>query len=468
MPEPINSSIEKVVGAAATENAVDLNASEFADVLDKDEAVVERSKAALDTRSEWQALKTTINNEKNDVSQNKDILEDEGNKQGLETIERHIDESIAAAPEAVVQDIKPEDIEKPGALNTIKKLASGGFFKTVGGLLRALSGIMKILPGSVLGINASQLNFFEGLYNKMFGPSDARGQAAEGLKDSGVVIREGTQDSLAYGMLHTKYEAALRGKLGMDAGGKTEKSQVEQDLLKQGFSFEKFVQEEARAYGAKHGGAAGGGKEKATTLMGIAKGSAPAEVQAANDPKAAPTKEKDRAIATETLDLKTIPEKKNLLASVDLNDAALTEKRLELASGDMKITVLPPVNEQGLLEMRVLIDGVTYSVAPKNELLGGALSNTVLKALGIAKTDKGIDGRSALRAAKNGMTVERVGDVIRASIPGIADMDVPLADVENAIKAAKGKASAEFELNVTQSVLLTKQTYRETFIATKI
>jgi hypothetical protein len=468
MPEPINSSIGKILDAAATEKTVDLDTSEFADVLDKNEEVVERSKTTLDTRSEWQALKTTITNEKGDLARNKDVLEDEGSKRGLETIERHIDESIAAAPEAVVRDIKAEEAEKPGALNTFKKLASGGFFKTVGGMLRALSAVMKILPGSVLGINASQLNLFEGMYNKMFGPSDTRGQVAEALKDSGVVIREGTQDSMAYGLLHTKYEAALRAKLGVDASGKTDKSQIEQDLLKQDFSFQKFIGEEARAYGAKHGGAAEKGKEKATTLMGLAQGASPVEVGAANDPKAAPTKEEDRDITTETLDIRSIPLKRNLLADVDLNNAAATENRLELTSGDTKITILPPIDEEGMLDMRILIDGVPYRISPKTASPDGTLKNAVLTALGIVKTDKGIDGQSALRAAKNGMTVERVGDVVRASVPGIADVDVPLADIERAIAAAKGKPSADIELNITQSVMFTKQTKRETFVVSKL
>lgn len=468
MPEPLNPSVEKVLGAAATGTTVDLNTTELADVLDKDEAVIERSKTALDTRTEWQALKTTITNEKNDVAQNKDVLEDEGSKQGLETIERHIDQSIAAAPEATVQDLKPEEAEKPGALNAFKKLASGGFFKTVGGLLRAFSGIMKILPGSILGINASQLNLFEGIYNKMFGPSDTRGQAAEALKGSGVVIREGTQDSMAYGMLHTKYEAALRAKLGMDAGGKTDKSQVEQDLLKQDYTFQKFIENEARAYGATHGGASANGKEKATTLMGIAQGSAPAEVQAANDPKAAPTEARDRTVTTETLDLRSMPEKRNLLAEVDLNDAAKTEKRLKLTSGGTTITVLPPVNEEGMFEMRVLIDGVPYRIAPKNASTDDVLTKAVFAALRIVKTDKGIDGRSALRAGKSAMTIERVGDVVRASIPNIVDVDVPLADIESAIAAAKGKASAEVDMSYTQSLMFRKQEKRETFVVSTI
>ncbi len=281
-PKPI---LDVILAKAKDKQEIDLTKEELQD-LARDKTV-EEAKVQLDTRGQLNHLSGELKEErvKNGLEATSDNP-DLGLAQQLEDVERRIDQHAATLPEApaaATLDFKEPEAETANtnvfqkALGVMQKSGLKGF----GSILRTLSDLMKVMPNmNLFGINLQQLNFFEKMYDKFFGATEARASAAALLKDSRIAVREGTGDSDAYGRFHTKYETQLNARLKLDANGKSPLSQVEQDGIR-GFTFQKFLEKEVKDYGAKHGaGATERGKEKATTLSAIENGDPPATVDA--------------------------------------------------------------------------------------------------------------------------------------------------------------------------------------------
>lgn len=279
MAEAPKPTLDSVLAKAKNKEEIDLTKDELTD-LAKDKTV-EEARVQLDTRDKLNHLSGELKEERlkhglEATADNPDL----GLAQQLEDVERRIDDHAATLPVAV-SDVKPDEPDAPGAKGTLNKLWStvkNAGAGSLGGVLRALSNIMKIMPNvNLFGVNLQQLNFFEKMYNGLFGSTETREIMEKAMEDAGIQVREGTRDSLAYGKLHTKYERKLREKLGMAADGKTDMSQVEQDLVRQAFTFQAFAKEEAVAYAAANAGPAKEGGLRVTTLMGIAEGAQPLE-----------------------------------------------------------------------------------------------------------------------------------------------------------------------------------------------
>lgn len=283
-PKPI---IDTLLAKAANKEDIQLSAGELREIALDGDKVVEEATVRLKAKEQLQHLSKEVRQEtaeEGGTSELEDVTEP------LEEIAQRIDTHASTLPDepaAPTLDFKAPEDGKANA-NVIQKalaVAQKSGLKGFGAILRALSDVMKMMPNANLfGINPQQLNLFEKMYDKFFGATEARLNAATALKDSGIAVREGTGDSDAYGKLHTKYQTQINERLKLDASGKSPLSQVEQDGIR-AFTFEKFLAKEAKDYGAKHGGTPVAGKERATTLSGIVNDAKPVETVVENDRK---------------------------------------------------------------------------------------------------------------------------------------------------------------------------------------
>lgn len=267
---------EDIVTKADAREDIQLDLGELQEIAGNGSVLVDKAKEKLATRESLRHLAAEIREEAAEHNIG-DALKAEIPQ--LEGVSRQIDDHASTISEPV-RDAKDPDADEPGVLGSAKKMLKDTWVTAAGNALRTMSMIMKSIPNfEIFGIKLEQMNVFESLYRQFFGSTEARAIAAKGLKESGISVREGTKDEEAYGRLYTKYEAELRKKLRIDASGKSTMSQIEQDTITRSFTFEKYVESEARAYAKKFGkGAPEKGKERVTTLAGIAENDSPIDV----------------------------------------------------------------------------------------------------------------------------------------------------------------------------------------------
>jgi hypothetical protein len=429
-----------LVDAAKDKKTLPMDASDFADALDKNEAVRERAQATLKTKEEWEALKATIDLEKSEA-ENVDVLEDEGGKRGLEAIERDIDRALKTPP-PTVKDIKVPDREKPGVVSAAKNFLKGVGVGTIGLVVRTWIAVQRMLIQFGLSRGSQeQLNNLENLYGTWFGGAEAREQVAGVLKESGIATREGNFDGLAYAKLKTRYRQKMNGLLRVGADGKSPLSPEEQAFHQQHYTFQKFLGEEAAAYAAKHGGKdAAKGKERATTLMGVFDDAEPVETDAEG---AIELKDGER-LAIDARDagkdgadlFGTFLDSKEKQADVTL-DEGLTVSVLD-----------PTAGPEGGLSLRLGLDGHTYAVSadmagtPFEEKPGP--SPWSIDGWKKAANDR-MPPALKLRLARSlGLTVRKKGGTIEINVPshGLLAIDVAsVTSIARELTAKPGEAS---------------------------
>lgn len=265
-PEPLPE-IQKVVDAAKNERTVELDQNEFAVVLDQNEAVRERAKAVLESREEWQALKATIEAEKGE-DENKETLEDQGIRDGLDALERQIDDSIRVAPGGDVVIESPAAATEPKTLvDKVKNMFGGVGSSMLGMIVRGWIGIQRQLVslGIVQG-SPQQLDAIEKMYGKWFGASEAIDKGNATLLPAGIEVVKDKKDAQAYYELKKEYLQKLTTK----TDGKSPELQA---MEREQYTFDAYLDEKLSQYAKDHAD----GKKSRTTLTGILRNQRPAE-----------------------------------------------------------------------------------------------------------------------------------------------------------------------------------------------
>lgn len=158
-----------------------------------------------------------------------------------------------------------------------------------------------------------------------------------------------------------------------------------------------------------------------------------------------PTTSNDRK--ADTVRYPGIPENRNLLDDVALDDARKQERNLELDIGGKKVLILPPVNDAGKFELQIRVDNVPYRIVPIVD--AGQKPNGVEDVIGSIFQQTNGDGRATLAIAKRFVGVHRTGNVVSANIFGAGGIDVDVSEIERVVGELKGQPATDVSLQAT-------------------
>ncbi len=200
-PRPAPSIVDTVIERAAQKQRTDLDIDEFAQVANDNQELIERAKAMLESKEQWEALKQTMSTEQSDAA-NQDVVDDVGSNERLQEIEREIDAALSAAPAEASTEYKLKN-----AVGNI-----GGMFsklsETVGNAVESMgSGVAKFLIGI---FEMSDSGFMKGIANWLHGIADP-GMIREAMERTlgDGTIRSTPEDRGHTQTLRAQYEAKL-------------------------------------------------------------------------------------------------------------------------------------------------------------------------------------------------------------------------------------------------------------------
>lgn len=272
------SGTERVLKAARESKDEKLELDDLKKVIDDRTKLVEEAKKM--TGSALDQLSATLRREQQEHEVD---LTTENIKDELEEMRAQID-AEAVKKASTVNDVEAiADPNKPKTIvDQLRNFSNAIGLASIGGtLLRWVKNIRNTLIdfGLPLG-EKSALDKAEENFNAFFGAAEVRDLANGALKDSGIEVRKGSKDTAGYLKIQSRYNAALAAKLleigGKDATGKpieippAMKKQVEGQ-----FPFRAFLEQEVKAYAAKHNAPAPAGQKRVTTLSGIANSEKP-------------------------------------------------------------------------------------------------------------------------------------------------------------------------------------------------
>ncbi len=159
-------------------------------------------------------------------------------------------------------------------------------------------------------------------------------------------------------------------------------------------------------------------------------------------PPPRPSVAKERTPRPSTYEeLSKIPEGRNLLEDLTINERGKTEGRVEFTVDGSTVTILPPVNDKNEFSPRFQLDGVEYALSPApgapDDPLAKAMDDVVKSLMNAPNGAPNRDAREALANASRKAAIERRGDVIRAGIKGGAAVELKISDIQQLVKGLK-------------------------------
>lgn len=140
-------------------------------------------------------------------------------------------------------------------------------------------------------------------------------------------------------------------------------------------------------------------------------------------------------------ELSNIPEGKNLLEDLAINERGKTEGRVEFTVDGSTVTVLPPVNDGNEFAAHFRLDGVEYALSPTpgtpDDPLSKAMDDVVRSLMSAPNGAPNRDAREALANASRKAAIERRDDVIRARMKGGVSVDLQISDLQQLVKGLK-------------------------------
>ena len=159
-------------------------------------------------------------------------------------------------------------------------------------------------------------------------------------------------------------------------------------------------------------------------------------------PPPRPSVAKERTPRPSTYEeLSKIPEGRNLLEDLTINERGKTEGRVEFTVDGSTVTILPPVNDKNEFSPHFQLDGVEYALSPApgapDDPLAKAMDDVVKSLMNAPNGAPNRDAREALANASRKAAIERRGDVIRAGMKGGAAVELKISDLQKLVKGLK-------------------------------